>query len=90
MKLHDWEATIQQMIEQSNHEPKESGKFRALMEWRAKLAQEPHHLEPFQIDEIVRAVRKKLTSVSLQPSSGSLARLTTATSTDDRCQGASG
>ena len=70
MKLHDWELTIQQIIEESNHEPKESGKSRLLMEWRTKLAREPHLLQPFQIDEIVREVRKRLTSVSLQPSSG--------------------
>jgi hypothetical protein len=81
MKLHDWERTIQQMIEESHHEPKESGKFRVLMEWRAKLAREPHLLQPFQIDEIVREVRKKLTSVSLPPSSGSPARLTLTAST---------
>ena len=69
MKLQDQEPTVQQMIEDSNREPKESGKFRVLMEWRAKLAQEPHLLQPFQIDEIVREVRKRLTSVSLPPSS---------------------
>ena len=76
MKLHDWEQTIQQMIEESHHEPKESGKSRVLMEWRAKLAQEPHLLQPFQIDEIVRELRKRLTSVSVQPSCGSPDRLT--------------
>ena len=81
MKLQDWEVTIQQMVEESNHEPKESGKYRALTEWRAKLAKEPHLLQPFQIDEIVREVRKRLTSVKLQPSSSSPARLTSATST---------
>ena len=70
MKLHDWELTIQQIIEESNHEPKESGKSRVLMEWRAKLAQEPHRLQPFQIDEIVREVRKRLPSNTLQPRSG--------------------
>jgi hypothetical protein len=69
--LRDWEQTVQQMIEDSNHEPKESGKSRVLMAWRAKLAQEPHLLEPYQIDEIVREVRKRLTSVGPQPSSGS-------------------
>ena len=67
MKLRDWEVTIQQMIEESNHEPKESDRFRVLMGWRAKLAQEPHLLQPFQIDEIVREVRKRLMSVSPQP-----------------------
>ena len=74
MKLHDWEQTIQQIIDESNREPKESGKSRQLMEWRTKLAREPHLLQPFQIDEIVREVRKRLTDVSLQPSSGFPAR----------------
>ncbi len=68
MKFQDWEVTIQKMIEESNHEPKESGKYRALTEWRAKLAQEPHLLQPYQIDEIVREVRKRLTSVAPPPS----------------------
>ena len=81
MKLQDLEVTIQQMVEESNHEPKESGKYRALIEWRAKLAQEPYLLQPYQIDEIVREVRKRLTSVSLQPSSGSPARLTSVAAT---------
>ena len=81
MKLHGWEQTVQQMIEESNHEPKESGKSRVLTEWRAKLAREPHILQPFQIDEIVREVRKRLTNVSLQPSSSSPARLALAATT---------
>ena len=76
MKLQDWEVTIQQIVEQSNHEPKESGKSRVLTEWRAKLAREPHLLQPFQIDEIVREVRKRLTSISPQLGSGSPASLT--------------
>lgn len=80
MKLHDWEQTIRQIVEESNHEPKESGKSRLLMEWRTKLAREPHLLQPFQIDEIVREVRKRLTSVSLQPSSVSPAPLPLAAS----------
>jgi len=66
MKLQDWEASIQQMIADSNQQPRESGQSRVLMEWRAKLAQEPHLLQPFQIDEIVREVRRRLTSVSLR------------------------
>ena len=65
MKLRDWEVTIQQMIEESNHEPKESGKYRVLTRWRAKLAQEPYHLQLYQIDEIVREFRDRLTSVAL-------------------------
>ena len=82
MKLHDWEVTIQKMIKESNQEAKESSKFRVLTEWRAKLEQKPHLLQPFQIDEIVREVRKRLTNNSPQPSSGSPARLTSGTSTE--------
>jgi hypothetical protein len=81
MKLRDWEQTIVQIVDQSNHEPKESGKSRVLMDWRAKLAREPHALQPFQIDEIVREVRKRLTNVSLQPTSIAPAPLALAAST---------
>ena len=81
MKLQGWEVTIQQIVEESSREPKESGKSRLLTEWRAKLAREPHLLQPFQIDEIVREVRKRLTSVSLQPSSSPPAPLAFAAST---------
>ena len=63
VRIKDWEVTIQQMIVESNHEPKESGKQKGLRDWRAKLAQEPHLLQPFQIDQIVREVRKRLTRV---------------------------
>lgn len=81
MKFRDWEVTIQKMIEESNHAPKESGKYRALTQWRTRLAQEPHLLQPYQIDEIVREVRKRLTNVALQPSSSSPDRLASVTST---------
>jgi hypothetical protein len=62
MKLQDWELTIQQIIEASNNEPKESGKYKVLTEWRSKLAKTERPLQPFQIDEIVREVRKRLTN----------------------------
>ena len=81
MKLRDWEQTVQQMIDDSNHEPKESGKSKVLMQWRAKLAHEPHRLEPQQIDEIVREVRKRLPSDIPRPTSRSPAQLTLAAST---------
>jgi hypothetical protein len=64
MKMKDWEATIQQMVIESNDETKESGKQKGLRDWRVKLAQEPHLLQPFQIDQIVREVRKRLTTTS--------------------------
>ena len=81
MKLRDWEVTIQEMLKESNHEQKESGKYRALTQWRTKLAQEPHLLQPYQIDEIVREVRKRLMSGAPQPGSSSATRLAAATST---------
>ena len=31
-----------------------------LLEWRVKLEKKPHVLHPFQIDEIVREVRRRL------------------------------
>jgi hypothetical protein len=68
MKMRDWEVTIQKMIEESNREPKESGKHRVLTQWRAQLAQEPYLLPLYQIDEIVREFRTRLTSAALQTS----------------------
>jgi hypothetical protein len=79
MKLRDWEVTIQKMIEESNHEPKESGKYRVLTQWRANLAQEPYRLQLYQIDEIVREYRNRLTSVALQTGSCSPAHLANST-----------
>ena len=64
MNLQTWEATIQQIAAESNHEPKESGKHKVLTAWRAKLEKEPTSLPPFRIDEIVREVRKRLTKAS--------------------------
>ena len=64
MNLKAWEATIQQIADESNHELKESDKHRILTAWRAKLEKEPTSLLPFQIDEIVREVRKMLTVAS--------------------------
>ncbi|MDB5391168.1 MAG: hypothetical protein JWM11_6814 [Planctomycetaceae bacterium] len=66
MKLQQWEATIQQMVEECNLESKDSGKYKVLTAWRAKLALAPHNLQPFQIDEIVRKVREKFMNVSPQ------------------------
>jgi hypothetical protein len=75
MTLKNWAVTIQQMVEESNNEPLESGKHKVLTGWRAKLSKEPHLLQPFQIDEIVREVRKGLKTVSQQPKGGPQARL---------------
>jgi len=38
--------------------------FSPLVKWRANLEKEPSLLQPFQIDEIVREVRRRLGNVS--------------------------
>lgn len=60
INLDDWEATIQQIVDESKHELTRAGKHKLLMSWRAKLEEEPISLQPFQIDDIVREVRKRL------------------------------
>lgn len=67
MDFKKWEVTIQKMIDESNLETKEPGKNRVLMEWRVMLTKAPHLLQPFQIDEIVREVRRRLTTVPQHP-----------------------
>ena len=62
MRLQEWEVTIQKIVDECNQEPKIAG--RVLMEWRAKLEKEPNLLQPFQIDEIVREVRSRLSNAS--------------------------
>ncbi len=62
MNLKEWEPTIQKIVEESSHETKESGKQRILTEWRAKLEKEPTLLPPYQIDELMREVRRRLDS----------------------------
>ena len=62
MALKEWEAIVKQIVDESNHEPREAGKQRILMGWRAKLEKEPPHLPLQQIDEIVREVRRILES----------------------------
>ena len=60
MRLIEWEPTIQQIIDESNHMPTEAGKNKVLMEWRSKLTDEPTRLTAQHIDEIVREVRRRL------------------------------
>ena len=62
MRLEKWEVTIQQIVGECNHD--EKGADRVLVAWRAKLEKEPTLLKPFQIDEIVREVRQRLSNVS--------------------------
>ena len=65
MDLKAWEATIKQMVDEASQEPRESGKQKLLLAWRARLAKETPSLEPFEIDLIVQEVRKRLTSTTL-------------------------
>ncbi len=58
MRLQEWEGTIQKIVAEYGHEQK--GADRILTAWRAKLEQEPTLLQPQQIDEIIREVRRRL------------------------------
>jgi hypothetical protein len=64
MNLKKWDATIKQIADEINSEGNDSGQQKVLFEWRAKLAKEPLSLPLFQIDAIVRAVRKMLIPAS--------------------------
>jgi hypothetical protein len=50
------------MTDECNHE--QTMPDRVLKQWRVKLEKEPTLLRPFEIDQIVRAVRRKLGNVS--------------------------
>ena len=60
MRLEEWEVTIQKIVDECNQEQDKAD--RVLREWRAKLEKEPTLLRPFQIDKIVRAVRRRLSN----------------------------
>ena len=59
MNLQAWEPSIQQALDAFTLAPNEPGKQRVLKEWRSKLEKEPHRLQAFQIDEIIREVRRR-------------------------------
>ena len=52
------EGTVQKIIDECRHEQTSPDKI--FMTWRAKLQKEPTLLQPQQIDEIIREVRKRL------------------------------
>jgi hypothetical protein len=58
MRLEESEVTIQKMIDECNQG--QMGMNKVLMAWRFKLEKEPTLLKPFQIDGIVREVRRRL------------------------------
>ena len=59
MRLEEWEVTIQEIIDEYNHDQKERSKDSILVKWRAKLEKEPTLLQPFQINEIVLEDRQR-------------------------------
>ena len=74
MNIKDWESTIHQIVEESIHKRTECGKYRIVTVWRAKLEKAPTLLRPFQIDEIVREVRRRLTAESHRPTANATKR----------------
>jgi hypothetical protein len=62
MRLDEWESTILKIADDCNHEQQRPDGV--LKEWRAKLEKEPTLLRPFQIDEIMREVRQRLSNAS--------------------------
>lgn len=64
MNLKPWEATIQQIADESSQQRNERTRDGVLIDWRQKLAKEPTSLGLHHIDEIMREVRKRLTIAS--------------------------
>ncbi len=62
MTVTEWEATIRQIVDETNQQPMEAARHRILVDWRARLEQEPTSLPPYKIDVIVREVRRRLES----------------------------
>ena len=62
MRLEEWEVTMQTMVDECNQEQTRSD--RVLKEWRVKLEKEPTLLQPFEIDQIVRVVRMRISNAS--------------------------
>jgi len=60
MDMRKWEPTVDQIVAESKQYKNESGRHKVLVAWRAKLEKEPTLLKPFQVDEVVRAVRYRL------------------------------
>lgn len=63
MRLQEWEGAIQEIIDECNHEQKERGVGKIILKWRAKLGKEPTLLKSFQIDEIMREARQRLSKL---------------------------
>jgi coproporphyrinogen III oxidase-like Fe-S oxidoreductase len=64
MRLQDWDVTVQNIIDELNHERKQAGKRRIVTQWRVRLEGEPILLQPYQIDQIMREVSRRLGNVN--------------------------
>jgi hypothetical protein len=62
--LYDWEPTIQQIVGEITREQNEIRKHKLLIELHIRLSKEPTLLPPYQIDRIVREVRRRLGKAS--------------------------
>lgn len=60
MRLEKWEPTILEILAEVNLEARESGQQRVLSRWRTKLEKGQPPVPAYQIDEIVREVRRRL------------------------------
>lgn len=58
MGVKEWEPIIQKMVDECSLEQTRVDTL--LLSWRSKLEKEPTLLQPFQIDEIVREVQRRL------------------------------
>ncbi len=64
MALKERESIIQQIVDESRLNLKPAGRQQILVKWRSMLEKDPPYLKPYQIDEIVRAVRGRLDPAS--------------------------
>ena len=67
MNLLSWEETVSQIALEASQEPNEAGQFKVLTAWRTKLKAAPIALRSFQIDEIVREVRRRFATMPSGP-----------------------
>jgi len=61
MRFEDWKATTQTIVNECNRDLDRANKI--LMAWRKTLEKEPHLLQPYQIDQLVREVRQRMIHV---------------------------
>ena len=59
-KLDDSESIIELIVAEIRQAAKQGSKHKLLKKWRAQLEGEPTRLQPYQIDMIVREVRRRL------------------------------